>query len=387
MKKSKVLWCVTLRTLWRRWTTSLLLLSVVLAGCFSSISLHRLTVRQEETLADMITNTQISCIVTDPQGMNADRLNLSMSMIQRLRGEYFEESENLDDYVKNVNALATTPLDYPTEHSICSILSFASDPGLTAVEGARIELYEGWDESILATREQVCLIPADEVDLWPDGTVNVIRPDGYSQTLTIIGTITNGPGSVYYTPLNMRWDDASNGITYIESCSFSIRDNALLEECKAALYQVFLEPKLSNDLSQGYGLIVHDESYLATLDEVETNLSMLRILLPVLMVLVGCIGFFASYMTTRSRQREFGVMRCLGMNRWKIFSIVFFEQTVLALLGGSAGIGIGWMVEGVPELGALVKAILVIAAFLIGAAIATIRVTSVNVMKLMKVED
>lgn len=153
------------------------------------------------------------------------------------------------------------------------------------------------------------------------------------------------------------------------------------------MYQVFLEPKLSNDLSQGYGLIVHDESYLATLDEVETNLSMLRILLPVLMVLVGCIGFFASYMTTRSRQREFGVMRCLGMNRWKIFSIVFSEQTVLALLEGSAGIGIGWMVEGVPELGALVKAILVIAVFLIGAAIATIRVTSVNVMKLMKVED
>lgn len=387
MKKSNELWCVTLRTLWRRWTTSLLLLSVVLAGCFSSIALHRLTVRQEETLAAMIANTQINCIVTDPQGMNADRLNLPMSIIQRLRGEYFEESENLDDYAKNVNAMATTPLDYPTEHSICSILTFASDPALTAVEGARIELYEGWDESILATREQVCLIPADEVDLWPNGTVNVIRPDGYSQTLTIIGTITNGPGSVYYTPLNMRWGDATNGITFIESCSFSIRDNAQLEECKAALYQIFREPKLSNDLSQGYGLIIHDESYLGTLDEVETNLSMLRILLPVLMVLVGCIGFFASYMTTRSRQREFGVMRCLGMNRWKIFSIVFFEQTVLALLGVSTGVGIGWMVEGVPELGAFAKAILVVAVFLIGAAIATIRVTSVNVMKLMKVED
>lgn len=45
------------------------------------------------------------------------------------------------------------------------------------------------------------------------------------------------------------------------------------------------------------------------------------------------------------------------------------------------------MVEGVPELGAFAKAILVVAVFLIGAAIATIRVTSVNVMKLMKVED
>ena len=111
-------------------------------------------------------------------------MNMSMSMIQRLRGEYFEESENLDEYVKNVNAMASIPLDYPMEHSICSILTFASDPGLSAVEGARIELYEGWDESILATRERVCLIPADEVELWPEGTVNVMRPDGYSQPWT-----------------------------------------------------------------------------------------------------------------------------------------------------------------------------------------------------------
>ena len=110
-------------------------------------------------------------------------------------------------------------------------------------------------------------------------------------------------------------------------------------------------------------------------------------LLPVLMILVGCIGFFASYMTTRSRQKEFAVMRCLGMNQQKIFAIVFFEQTVLAMLGGGAGIGIGWGMDGVMESGALAKGGMVITVFLIGAAIATIRVTSVNVMKLMKVED
>ena len=148
-----------------------------------------------------------------------------------------------------------------------------------------------------------------------------------------------------------------------------------------------MEPKLSNDLSTGYGLIVNDESYLATLDEINSNISMLRILLPVLMILVGCIGFFASYMTTRSRRKEFAVMRCLGMNQRKIFSIVFFEQAVLALLGGAAGIGIGWIMDGMLGSGALAKAGSVVAVFLIGTAIATLRVTGVNVMKLMKVED
>lgn len=387
MIKSKELQRVTLRTLWRRRGASLLLLALVLLGSFSSIALHRLTVRQEAALSEMIASTRIGCTVTDTQGMNADRLNMSMSMLRQLLGESFEESKNLDDYVKNINAMASIPLDYPTEHSICSILTFESDPALSAVEGAKIELYEGWDESVLSTDQQVCLIPVEEAELWKDDVVTVVRTDGYAQELTIIGTITNGSGNVYYTPLNMTWDDGTRATTSIESCSFSIRDNARLDESKAALHEVFMEPKLSNDLSLGFGLIVNDESYLATLDEIHGNISMLRILLPVLMVLVGCIGFFAAYMTTRSRQREFAVMRCLGMNRRKIFSIVFFEQSVLALLGGGVGIGIGWLVDSAMETGALAKAALVIAVFLIGAAIAAIRVTGVNVMKLMKVGD
>ena len=92
-------------------------------------------------------------------------------------------------------------------------------------------------------------------------------------------------------------------------------------------------------------------------------------------------------MTTRSRRKEFAVMRCLGMNQRKIFSIVFFEQVVLALTGGAAGVGIGWFVDRAMEPLALAKAGIVVLVFLIGAAIAVLRVTQVNVMKLMKVED
>ena len=80
-------------------------------------------------------------------------------------------------------------------------------------------------------------------------------------------------------------------------------------------------------------------------------------------------------------------MRSLGMNQRKIFDIVFLEQAVLAILGGGMGIGAGWLLDTVLESGAMVKAALVNAVFLGGAAIAAIRVTSVNVMKLMKVED
>ena len=54
--------CYTIKTLWRQWNASLLLLTVVLVGGFSSIALHRLTARQEGSVADMIANTRIGCI-------------------------------------------------------------------------------------------------------------------------------------------------------------------------------------------------------------------------------------------------------------------------------------------------------------------------------------
>ena len=163
-KKSGILWGVTLRTLWRRWNASLLLFAVVLVGCFSSIALHRLTVRQEEALGDMIENTRINCTITDTQGMNADNLNMSHSMVQRLTGVYWNEEENLDSLVKEVNARASIPLEMPFEHSVCGILPLDSDPALAPIEGAKVNLYEGWDEEVFATEQRVCLIPAEETE-------------------------------------------------------------------------------------------------------------------------------------------------------------------------------------------------------------------------------
>lgn len=387
IKRGHALLGVAIRSLLRR-GASALLAALVLIGCFSSIALHRLTQRQEETLARMVSDTRISCVVTDPQGMNVENLGLSGEMLLRLTGDHWQPEMNLDEYVMNVNAMSSIDLDFPTEHSICGIYSLESDPALSPVEGAVVEFYEGWDESVFHTEQRVCLIPAQEMELYPEGKVNVIRSGGYALEMTVIGTVQGGLGSVYYAPMNMTWDADVSFSKQIKNCSFYIRDNRELEETKAALYEEFVVPKLSNDLGGNqFGLIVHDEAYLATLEEIESNLDMLRILLPVLMVLIGAIGCFASYMTTRSRQKEFAVMRCLGMKQGKIFSLVIFEQTLLALLGGALGVGFGWVIDGSLEAGALVKAGAVIAVFLAGASVAAIRVTGVNVMKLMKVED
>ena len=56
-----------------------------------------------------------------------------------------------------------------------------------------------------------------------------------------------------------------------------------------------------------------DETYQKNIEEIQANLSMLRLLLPVLIVVCGGIGFFASFLATRGRTKEFAVMRCLAI--------------------------------------------------------------------------
>ena len=174
----------------------------------------------------------------------------------------------------------------------------------------------------------------------------------------------------------------------MESCSFDILDNLRLEECKNAIYESFVEPKLSN-INDGlsYGVLVQDETYQSTLEELRSNLSMLRLLLPILTVLCGGIGFLAAYLANRGRIREFAVMRCLGIKRGRVFAQVFGEQALLAMVGAMFGGTAGLLLEGAYSGETFARAGLILGIFLAGAAVACWNVTRVNVMKLMKVEE
>ena len=136
-----------------------------------------------------------------------------------------------------------------------------------------------------------------------------------------------------------------------------------------------------------YGVVVQDETYTASMEEFQANLAMLRLLLPVLTVLCGGIGFFGGYLATRGRLTEFAVMRCLGMKRQRVFGLVFGEQLLLAVLGTVLGGTAGCLLEGALAAGAMGRAGLVLAAFLAGGAVAAVRVTRVNLMKLLKAAE
>lgn len=377
---------VTWRAMWRRWVSALLLIAVAAMGACGAVVLQNLTVRQENARREAVSNTKINCVVTNARGTDSGNLQMLSAFVEMLEGKRRERGCYLDDYVTNIRAKATISLEKPKGAALRRILSIDSDPALHEVEGAVVAFEEGWTEDVLRGKELVCLVSSD-LKTGAD-SITISQTQGQKTDLHIIGTVTGGPGNTIYCPYFMPYIEGQSAAFMTDSCSFDIRDNDRLEETKEEIYKWFVEPKLSNQMDGlTFGVLVQDEIYQNTLSEIRDNLSMLRLMQPVLFVLCGGIGFFASYLATRGRTKEFAVMRCIGMSRGKVFGLVMTELAVLALFGAVLGTAVGFLVEGAVLFRALTRAAFITGIFLLGSAIAAVRITGVNVMKLMKVED
>ncbi len=378
--------CVTWKAMWRRWVAALLLIAVAAMGACGAVVLQNLTIRQENALRDTIEHTKISCVVTNARGTDSGNLQMLSAFVEMLEGRRRERGCYLDEYVTNVRAKTKISLDKPKGASLRRILSIDSDPALHEVEGAAVTFEEGWTEAALREREQVCLVSSDLKT--GDDSITISQTQGQKIDLHIIGTVTGGPGNTIYCPYFMPYTEGESVAFMTDSCSFDIRDNDRLEETREEIYKWFVEPDLSNQMDGlTFGVLVQDEIYQNTLSEIRDNLSMLRLLQPVLFVICGGIGFFASYLATRGRTKEFAVMRCIGMSRVRVFGLVVAELVLLALIGAVLGTAVGFGMEEQVQSSALAKAALITGIFILGAAIAAVRITGVNVMKLMKTED
>ena len=365
-----------------RWT--ILLVSIVLFEVCAGAVLCTLISRQEAALDQTVDETVIHCVVTSTQGTKQDHLNVTIGTVNRLLGLDHERGFYQDKYVKNVRSKIRIELTNPANYSIVCILSADSDPALTPIEGGELTLFDGWDESVFMSDEAVCIVPQG----FPTDGELEIETTTFPIRLTVIGTHT-GPKNTIYCPFYTV--QYANGMTYsftADSCSFDIRDTRKVEEAKASLYEMFVKPDIQNSPgSITYGVRIEDDLFQSTVTALNSSIKTLRFLLPVLLLIGVAVGFFASYLSTRSRLKEYAVMRCLGMRRGEVLCFALSEQLMIALVGGILGFAVGTAINGTFSLRMLLYGLGGIAAFLIGTALSASRITWINVMQLMKTEE
>ena len=378
---------LTLRAMWRRKWVNIPIAAAIAICAAVAVILCRAITRQEAAQQRMVDETEIRCVLTDLQGRNSDRLNILSGVVEQLMGVGRGEGHTLATVADRVRASAVIQLAEPQDYTMRRILNFASTETLSQLSGAVITMRDGWTEDVFRSDQSVCLVPEDRVA--QETETITIQEEGYApRDLTIVGTVRNLKEKVIYCPFLMTWPDHQDRVFLIDSCSFAVRDNDCLEETRATLYEFFAKPSLTlPDRDKRCGVLIQDETYLKTLNQLNGNLTTLHLLTKALVILCCCMGILTSWLSTRGRIREFGVMRCLGLSTGRICALVLLEFVFLAVVGGVLGTAGTALIESAVQTEALKRVGGVLLAYVLGAIVSVLRICRINTMKLMKVEE
>ena len=141
------------------------------------------------------------------------------------------------------------------------------------------------------------------------------------------------------------------------------------------------------DTIYSFALTVHDRILIESTTAVRGEIRLLEILIPALLALSAGIGFVAGFLYIRNRKQEFAVMRSLGTGKCQVFMASFFEQFILVTAGTLLGMCLYMLIRGTSVAPNYMNILIYLLCYLLGAAIAVIRITRVNVMEIMRIKE
>ena len=80
-------------------------------------------------------------------------------------------------------------------------------------------------------------------------------------------------------------------------------------------------------------VVIEDKALADGLVSIQQHLSFLNLIIPIMLLLSGLIGFILSYLLTRNRLPEFAVMRSNRAKKIQIYLAFFLEQFFLLVIG------------------------------------------------------
>lgn len=169
-----------------------------------------------------------------------------------------------------------------------------------------------------------------------------------TERFRIVGTMEAENFSVdrMYMDAALPWGWAEKhlldrGIEWVaDSMSFELRDASLLNAFKQEMKDLKMlevnpasEPKLN-----GIALIVRDENFISSATRLRENISLLKSLFPIVLLVVLCAGATVSWLLVQSRRRDYALMRAAGAGRAGCFFQLFTEYLTVEAAGAGAGL-------------------------------------------------
>ncbi len=237
---------------------------------------------------------------------------------------------------------------------------------LTLARGGSVRWYEGYDESVLSTKEYVCLVPEDYeggdvlevtftgnnnfvLNITDDGKVD--RIDNYVQsvvTFTVVGRYSDEGNTRVYIPYKTMTSLLDKIEISKETCvsylGATLRDSKDIEKLREARTKWFAEPNPTGSEIPWEGEEALAEYYLYAMDIEDTLLRSLEINMKnsiflnkfasvILFILSAGAGFLTGFLIIRSRKREIALRQTMGDSNASTFLEFSLEQLTCAIVG------------------------------------------------------
>lgn len=80
-------------------------------------------------------------------------------------------------------------------------------------------------------------------------------------------------------------------------------------------------------------IVIQDKNLEETIKTLDNYINLMDILIPIMIILFGIIGFMVSYLIIRHRLSELAIMRSMGARKTHVFLAFFIEQLILFVIG------------------------------------------------------
>lgn len=318
-------------------------------------------------LTDLAANTPIKCTVTNPDGTMEVGIVVSSDTLRDLQAA--EQIKDLDCSTQLKAGFGEFEKKQ-WEGSLNLDVSVVNKIDSTVLpEDMKVTYQEGWDETLFAGAEKVCLLKksdmeeqgfayGDEISFtvyyyqYDDRRRDVdILELGYVH-MRVVGQIDDSDSvkSEEYPdmlmPFQTVWDEFEARQTDFtaEAVSFYVRDPLALNAFKEEMGEIgetgLLEVYKGNSAKfsyKGTALYVQDGIFITMAGRLKTAIRILTAFLLPMGILVFIVGYVISHLLAGGRVKEFALFRSLGVGAPQAVWVFWCEQLVLVIAGNMLG--------------------------------------------------
>ena len=343
---------------------------VILVNCVLAVLLNLyfgLIGSYQTQLHDLAANTPIKCTITNPDGTMEVGISVSSDILRDLQAA--EQIRDLDCSVQMKAGYGEFAIEDWKEHLNLVVSAVNKSDSSVLPEDMEIQYLDGWDETVFAGSERVCILRKTEMDkqgyVCGEEFLLTVYYYYYNEkdelwcgelppvSFRIVGQIDDSDPVTSYEypdvmlPFQTAWDlvEENQADFTADAVSFYVKDplalNAFKEEMgqiggEYGLFEIYKGDNVKFS-HKGTALYVQDGIYITMADRLNTAIRILTAFLLPMGVLVFIVGYVISHLLANGRVMEFALFRSLGVKAPLAVWVFWCEQFVLVLAGNVIG--------------------------------------------------